>query len=97
MALVLGVTTFYLLRFTLGVADADFFPGIILYLTYWFPQADRARIVSLFMTAVPIATVVGGPVSGALLGMHGVGGIEGWRWRSRSSRPCCLASSHSTS
>jgi ACS family tartrate transporter-like MFS transporter len=80
MAFVAGETSFYALRFALGVAEAGFFPGIILYLTYWFPRAERARIVSLFMTAVPIATVVGGPLSGALLGLHGLGGIAGWRW-----------------
>ncbi len=80
MAFVMGETSFYALRFALGVAEAGFFPGIILYLTYWFPRAERARIVSLFMTAVPLATVGGGPLSGALLGLHGVGGIEGWRW-----------------
>jgi ACS family tartrate transporter-like MFS transporter len=60
MAFVAGETSFYALRFALGVAEAGFFPGIILYLTYWFPREERARIVSLFMTAVPIATVVGG-------------------------------------
>jgi D-galactonate transporter len=80
MAFVTGETSFYALRFLLGVAEAGFFPGIILYLTYWFPREERARVVSLFMTAVPIATVVGGPLSGALLGLHGVGGIAGWRW-----------------
>ena len=80
MAFVAGETSFYALRFALGVAEAGFFPGIILYLTYWFPRAERARIVSLFMTAVPLATVVGGPVSGALLGLHGLAGVEGWRW-----------------
>jgi len=80
MAFVAGERSFYLLRFALGVAEAGFFPGIILYLTYWFPREERARIVSLFMTAVPLSTVVGGPVSGALLGLHGLGGIAGWRW-----------------
>ena len=80
MGLVTGETSFYALRFALGVAEAGFFPGIILYLTYWFPRESRARIVSLFMTAVPISTVVGGPLSGALLGLHGLGGIAGWRW-----------------
>ena len=80
MAFVAGETSFYVLRFALGVAEAGFFPGIILYLTYWFPKEERARIVSLFMTAVPIATVIGGPLSGALLGLHGLGGIAGWRW-----------------
>ena len=64
----------------LGVAEAGFFPGIILYLTYWFPSAERARIVSLFMAAVPLATVFGGPLSGALLGLHGFLGIDGWHW-----------------
>jgi len=78
--IVAGETSFYLLRFALGVAEAGFFPGIILYLTFWFPREHRARIVSLFMTAVPIATVIGAPVSGALLGLHGLAGIEGWRW-----------------
>jgi Major Facilitator Superfamily len=82
MGFITGATSFYALRFLLGVAEAGFFPGIILYLnlTYWFPKAERARIVSLFMTAVPIATVVGGPISGALLGLHGFGGFAGWRW-----------------
>jgi len=80
MSLVSGPTSFYLMRLLLGVAEAGFFPGIILYLTYWFPAGERARIVSLFMAAVPIATVVGGPISGALLQLDGVGGLKGWQW-----------------
>ena len=80
MAFVSGETSFYVLRFLLGVAEAGFFPGIILYLTYWFPARERARIVSLFMAAVPLATLVGGPVSGALLEMHGLLGLKGWHW-----------------
>ncbi len=80
MMMVRDAPTFYALRFLLGVAEAGFFPGIILYLTFWFPREERARIVSMFMAAVPIATVIGGPLSGALLGMHGLGGIAGWRW-----------------
>ena len=68
-----------IMRFPLGVAEAGFFPGIILYLTYWFPARERARIVSLFMAAVPLATVVGGPVSGALLELHGLAGLKGWQ------------------
>jgi MFS transporter, ACS family, tartrate transporter len=80
MALVHSETSFYVMRFLLGVAEAGFFPGIILYLTYWFPAAERARIVSLFMAAVPLATVVGGPLSGALLELHGLGGLKGWHW-----------------
>ena len=80
MSFVGDATSFYLMRFLLGVAEAGFFPGIILYLTYWFPARERARIVSLFMAAVPIATLVGGPVSGALLELHGLGGLKGWQW-----------------
>jgi ACS family tartrate transporter-like MFS transporter len=68
------------MRLLLGVAEAGFFPGIILYLTYWFPARERARIVALFMAAVPLATMVGGPVSGALLEMHGLLGLKGWHW-----------------
>lgn len=80
MAFVWNETSFYVMRFLLGVAEAGFFPGIILYLTYWFPAAERARIVAVFMASVPIATVFGGPVSGALLGMHGFLGLAGWHW-----------------
>ena len=80
MALVHNETSFYALRLLLGIAEAGFFPGIILYLTYWFPARERARIVSLFMAAVPLATVVGGPVSGAMLELHGLWGLAGWQW-----------------
>ena len=80
MALVSGETSFYVMRFLLGVAEAGFFPGIVLYLTYWFPARERARIVALFMAAVPLATMVGGPISGALLEMHGFLGLKGWQW-----------------
>ncbi len=68
------------MRFLLGVAEAGFFPGIILYLTYWFPAKNRARIVAVFMASVPLATVFGGPISGALLEMHGFLGLAGWHW-----------------
>jgi predicted MFS family arabinose efflux permease len=72
---------FYALRFLLGVAEAGFFPGIILYLTYWFPAAKRARTVALFMTAVAAANVIGAPVSGAIMQYaDGMGGWDGWRW-----------------
>lgn len=80
MALVAGPASFVALRFLLGVTEAGFFPGIILYLTYWFPQTARARIVSAFMTAVPLSSVIGNPLSAFLLGFDGLGGIEGWRW-----------------
>ena len=71
---------FYALRFLLGAAEAGFFPGIIYYLTQWFPSAVRARTVASFMTAVLIAGVVGGPISGALLRLDGAGGLAGWQW-----------------
>jgi ACS family tartrate transporter-like MFS transporter len=80
MALVNGQTSFYIKRFLLGVAEAGFFPGVILNLTYWFPARERARIVALFMAAVPIATMVGGPISGALIELHGLLGLKGWQW-----------------
>src|SRR6266851_6085633 len=73
-------THFYLLRFLLGAAEAGFFPGIIYYLAQWFPRRERARSVAGFMTATLVAGIVGGPVSGALLSMHGVGGLAGWQW-----------------
>lgn len=73
--------SFYALRMLLGVAEAGFFPGIILYLTYWFPSARRARTVALFMTAIAVANVVGAPLSGAIMQyMDGAGGWQGWRW-----------------
>ena len=80
MMFVRGETAFYALRFLLGVAEAGFFPGIVLYLTHWYPAAERARAVALFMTATAMAGVIGGPISGALLEMDGLGGLEGWQW-----------------
>jgi ACS family tartrate transporter-like MFS transporter len=80
MAFVVGPWSLYLVRFLLGVAEAGFFPGIILYLTYWFPAQYRARIVASFMVAIPISTVIGAPVSGLLLGLDGVAGLAGWQW-----------------
>ena len=71
---------FYLLRFLLGAAEAGFFPGVIYYLTQWFPRRERARTIAAFMTATLVAGVVGGPVSGALLTMSGTGGLAGWQW-----------------
>jgi len=71
--------SFYLLRFLLGATEAGFFPGMILYLRRWFPSAARARAVALFMTAGPLAGVVGGPLSGALLGVHAAN-LAGWQW-----------------
>ena len=68
MALVTGETSFYIIRVLLGVAEAGFFPGIIYFLTLWFPAAYRARIIGWFMFAVPISTVIGAPISGLVLG-----------------------------
>jgi ACS family tartrate transporter-like MFS transporter len=79
MALVTTARGFYILRFLLGVAEAGFFPGMILYLRNWFPRGARARAVAWFMTANPLAGVIGGPLSGALLGLHQFG-IAGWQW-----------------
>ena len=78
----LGVSpthTFYGVRMLLGAAEAGFFPGIIFYLTLWFPQAYRGRIVGYFMAAIPLSSVIGGPISGYLLGVDG-GGLAGWQW-----------------
>jgi MFS transporter, ACS family, tartrate transporter len=72
--------TFYGLRFLLGLAEAGFFPGIIFFLTLWFPAAYRARIVGYFMAAIPLSSAIGSPVSAALLGLHGSLGLAGWQW-----------------
>ncbi|TMJ22111.1 MAG: MFS transporter [Alphaproteobacteria bacterium] len=72
--------SFYLIRALLGAAEAGFFPGIIFYLTLWFPAEYRARIVGYFMAAIPLSTVIGGPVSGVLLYLHGGLGLAGWQW-----------------
>lgn len=72
---------FYTMRFLLGLAEAGFFPGMILYLTYWYPAARRGRITALFMTAVPLAGVIGSPLSGLILErLTGVNGLAGWQW-----------------
>jgi MFS transporter, ACS family, tartrate transporter len=80
MSFVSGEWSFYILRFLLGVAEAGFFPGIILYLTYWYPAEYRARFLAAFAIAVPISTVIGAPVSGLLLGLDGAMGLKGWQW-----------------
>jgi len=80
MALAVGPRSFYVLRFLLGAAEAGFFPGVIYYLKNWFPAQARARTVARFMTAAPLSGVIGGPVSGALLGLHLYGSLAGWQW-----------------
>jgi MFS family permease len=72
--------SFYAFRFLLGAAEAGFFPGVILYLTYWFPASARARSVAFFMMAGPVSGIIGGPISGALLSLHDFAGLAGWQW-----------------
>src|SRR5205823_2640693 len=79
-AFITGEKSFFLVRVLLGIAEAGFFPGIIFYLTLWFPAVYRARIIGYFMAAIPLSTVVGAPVSGLLLGLDGVVGLRGWQW-----------------
>ena len=79
-AFVIGPYSFYLSRLLLGAAEAGFFPGVILYLTYWFPKAYRARIVAVFMVAIPLSSFFGSPISAGLLELDGVGGLHGWQW-----------------
>jgi ACS family tartrate transporter-like MFS transporter len=80
MVFVTGETSFYVVRLLLGAAEAGFFPGIIFYLTLWFPAVYRARIIGWFMVAIPLSTVFGAPVSSAILSMHGLFGLAGWHW-----------------
>src|ERR1700741_5225243 len=78
-ALVSGSTSFAVVRFFLGVAEAGFFPGILLYFTYWFPSHHHARSVSGFLIGLPIAVAAGAPISTALLGFDGLLGLKGWQ------------------
>jgi MFS transporter, ACS family, tartrate transporter len=78
-ALVTGPTSFVVMRFLLGVAEAGFFPGILLYLTYWFPSYERAKVVGLFMVALPLSGLIGSPLSAGLMQVNALG-LEGWQW-----------------
>ncbi len=80
MMFINSVPVFYVMRFLLGAAEAGFFPGIILYFTYWYPARERARAIALFATGGVVAGIVGSPVSGAILGLDGLGGLAGWQW-----------------
>jgi len=80
MMFVDSARSFYAMRFLLGAAEAGFFPGVIYYLSNWFPSTVRARALALFIMAGPISGVIGGPISGALLGLHRRGGLAGWQW-----------------
>ena len=77
---VTDVVTFYIARVVLGIAEAGFFPGVVLYLTYWIPAEERARTGALFMMAAPVAIIVGAPVSEAILSLDGWLGLHGWQW-----------------
>ncbi len=79
-ALVQGETSLYLLRFLLGVAEAGFFPGMVFYLTLWFPTTYRARVNAYFYSGIPLAFVIGGPLSSLILQMDGIAGFRGWQW-----------------
>ena len=79
-ALVQGETSLYIVRFCLGVAEAGYFPGMIFYLTLWFPKEYRARMIASFYSGIPLAFVIGGPVSSLILQMDGIAGLEGWQW-----------------
>ena len=70
----------YVVRFLLGLAEAGYSPGIILYLTYWFPQRERARAIALFLTGLPITSILGAPISGLILDRVHWFGISSWRW-----------------
>jgi ACS family tartrate transporter-like MFS transporter len=79
-ALVQGSNSLFLMRFVLGAAEAGFFPGVLLYLTFWIPSAYRGRFVAIFMVSVPMASFVGSPLSALLLQLDGVLGLRGWHW-----------------
>jgi len=80
MALISGPVSFLVVRFLLGFFEAGFFPGMILYLTFWFPAAYRARVIAAFMLAIPVTGVIGGPMATSLLEMNGIWGLAGWQW-----------------
>lgn len=80
MAFTRGPVSFYVLRFLLGLAEAGFFPGIILYLSYWFPAQHRSEVTALFMAAAPVAGFIGSPLSSGLMNLNGLLGLRGWQW-----------------
>ncbi len=81
MMFVRSETMFYVLRFFLGVAEAGLVPGVVLYLTFWFPSDRRARMVAVFMAAIPVAGIIGAPLSGFLMSaLHEAHGLRGWQW-----------------
>ncbi|HMI96001.1 MAG TPA: MFS transporter [Micropepsaceae bacterium] len=90
-ALISTPASFYGVRILLGIAEAGFFPGMVLYLTYWFPPAYRARLIAIFMAAIPFANMVGGPLSSLILQMDGTAALHGWQWLFLiEGTPACL-------
>lgn len=80
-SMIAGPKSFYIVRFLLGISEAGFFPGVLFYLTFWFPREHRTQIIARFMISLPVAAAIGGPVSSLILqGFDGVAGIPGWRW-----------------
>jgi len=79
-AFIVGTKSYYANRFLLGITEAGFLPGAILYFSYWFPSAYRAKMISIFTMAMPLSGFIGSPISGLLLGMHGILGLKGWQW-----------------
>jgi MFS family permease len=80
MMAVVGPRSFYAVRLALGIAEAGFLPGVIYYLRCWFPQAYRANFMAIFLLAIPLSSMLGSPISGALLGLDGWLGLRGWQW-----------------
>jgi sugar phosphate permease len=80
MAFVRGVVSFDIVRLALGAAEAGFYPGVLFFITCWFPAAYRGRIFGLFIAAIPLSGIIGAPLSGALMGMDGIAGLRGWQW-----------------
>jgi ACS family tartrate transporter-like MFS transporter len=79
-AFVQDAVSFYALRFVLGIAESGFYPAMLLYLTYWFPQAYRGRFTASFMASVPLSFIIGSPISGFILNLDGIAGLHGWQW-----------------
>lgn len=79
-ALVVGPLSFAAARFLLGVAEGGFVPGVFFYLTHWFPNSWRARATATFLVGIPVASIIGSPISGAILSLHDLGGLRGWQW-----------------
>jgi MFS family permease len=80
MAFVKGPLSFYVMRLLLGAAEAGFYPGVLYFLTLWFPQAHRGRVLGLFLASIPITGIIGAPLSGWLLSLSGLAGLRGWQW-----------------